>query len=269
MAYMGRGVPSAGESDNANRGPGAGMRVIVRAYRGGEERSPPPGGEVHVWVADLSELDGDDEVLRELLTADERARGQRYRHPRVQTQFVRCRGLLRRVLGGYLGCPPGAVPIGVRPDGKPVLDGVPSLHFNVSHAEGVALFAVADRPVGVDVEAVRPMPSAADLVARFFTDEERDQFGQLAADDRLAGFFRGWTCKEAVLKGIGCGARELDRCVVDLDPRQPARILGIAETVAGWEVTTWTPRPGFAAAVAVAVSGTPLELVGAAGVSSW
>ena len=64
--------------------------------------------------------------------------------------------------------------------------------------------------------------------------------------------------KEAVLKGIGCGTRDLDRCVVDLDPRRQSRVVGPPETVSNWSVASWTPQGDYAAAVAVA-SGT-LEL---------
>ena len=110
---------------------------------------------------------------------------------------------------------------------------------------------MADTPVGVDVERLREMPGAAGLVERYFSAPERRQFAELPAEVRAMGFFRGWTCKEAVLKGIGCGVRELDRCVVELHPDTPPAILGPAETAAGWSVITWQPTPLTLAALAV------------------
>ena len=135
-------------------------------------------------------------------------------------------------------------------DGKPMLAGR-ELQFNVSHTDGVLIFAVADVAVGVDVERLRPMPSAAGLVERYFSPEERRQFSTLPEALRALGFFRGWTCKEAVLKGIGCGVRELDRCVVELHPEGPPAILGPETTAAAWRLVTWHPTAGTVAAIAI------------------
>jgi 4'-phosphopantetheinyl transferase len=104
--------------------------------------------------------------------------------------------------------------------------------------------------VGVDVEAVRELASRDALVERFFAPAERAQYAALPGELRPAAFRRGWTCKEAVLKGIGCGTRDLDRCVVDLDPRCQPRVIGPPETAAAWALTCWEPEPGHVAAVA-------------------
>ena len=55
--------------------------------------------------------------------------------------------------------------------GKPVLRDRPGLHFSLSHGGEVATCAVADRPVGVDVEGPRPVGEA--LLRRYFTSVER------------------------------------------------------------------------------------------------
>ncbi len=229
------------------------MRILIRSFLPSlVDRSLNDA--VHVWQAPLAEPPIPPADLERLLTPSELDRADRYRHPKTRAQFVVVRGLLRVLLGQYLGEAPGRVPIGYAPDGKPALE-TAGPEFNVSHTGGLALFAVGGRPVGVDVEAVREVPNAAGLVGRFFASAEREQFEQLPDDVRAAGFFRGWTCKEAVLKGIGCGARDLDRCVVDLDPRTPPRIVGPAETAAGWGVACWEPLPGYVAAVAVSGGG--------------
>jgi 4'-phosphopantetheinyl transferase len=232
------------------------MRVTVRPF----PDAPPgrPAGAVHVWQARLDPAPVPDPVLEAALTADERDRRDRYRHPRARDQFVRSRGLLRLLLGLYLCCPPRAVPITYDPDGKPTLErraDVAPVEFNVSHTDGLAVIAVADHKVGVDVESVRPVPTADGLVDRFFAPAERDQYRVLPAELGATAFLHGWTCKEAVLKGIGCGARELDRCVIDLDPRRPARVVGPAPTAADWRVASWRPGDGYVAAVAVATGG--------------
>jgi 4'-phosphopantetheinyl transferase len=215
--------------------------------------------EVHVWVARLEEQAGAEPDP--VLTAGERERAARYRHPQARDQFVLTRILLRLTLARYLATAPPEVEIAVRPDGKPVLAGrhVGFLEFNLSHTDGLALLAVGRTPVGVDVERVRVVESAAGLVERFFSPLEREQYRTLPAELQPGAFLRGWVCKEAVLKGIGCGARELDRCIVDLDLRRPAGIIGPAETRREWSLACWEPAGGFMAAVAVAGVG-PLRL---------
>ena len=226
------------------------MRVLIRQFPEGDGPLAVGAGEVHVWQARLDTASVDE--LRDLLTPDERARADRYRHPKTGGQFAAARGLLRVLLGRYIGCPPAAVPITVRPDGKPEVGGPAgdAVRFNVSHTDAVAVFALARSDVGVDVEAVRTPASADALVERFFAPTERAQYLALPGELRAAAFLRGWTCKEAVLKGIGCGTRDLDRCVVDLDPRRPPRVVGPPATSAAWELTCWEPGPGFVAAVA-------------------
>jgi 4'-phosphopantetheinyl transferase len=222
------------------------MRVIRRIYPG----PPPPldAGEVHVWFA---RLDPCPAGVAGYLTAEERDRAAGYKLPRVREQFVAGRGVLRAVLAGYLGTPPRALAIGVDVHGKPVLTTHATLHFNVSHSAGAGLIAVSAVPVGVDLEPVRPIENAGGLVERFFADEERAAYAALTDGARPGGFLRGWTCKEAVLKGIGIGMRRMDECAVEMNPAKPAAVLRIGEsTCPVWAVETWAPCAGFVAAVA-------------------
>lgn len=188
------------------------------------------------------------------LTPDELARVARIRHQQTREQFVRGRTVLRAALGLALGVPPPLVPLVLSADGKPELDpaaGLPPLHFNLSHTAGVIAFAVGPTPVGIDVEAHQPGRDLDGLVDRYFAAEERDQFRDLPAPLRPAGFLRGWTGKEALLKGIGCGVRELSNCVVELDPRRPGRVKRAPAGCGAWELTCWVVTDRTAAAVAV------------------
>jgi len=105
-------------------------------------------------------------------------------------------------------------------------------------------------PVGVDVERHSSTRDLPGLVKRYFTPEENEQFHVLPDDSKPTAFLRGWTCKEAILKGIGCGVRELANCCVDLDPTRPPRVLRSPAGCGMWELTTWEVSPGIVAAVA-------------------
>lgn len=64
-------------------------------------------------------------------------------------------GLARELLAAALHCPPEEAPLRYDAQGKPLTDG---LYLSISHSRGLAACAVADRPVGLDVELVRPAP---------------------------------------------------------------------------------------------------------------
>lgn len=229
------------------------MRVRVLPCPADPVTTPPAAGECHVWVVDLDRPPLPADVLATALTDDERARAARYRMGEVRDQFTLARGALRRLLGGYLGTPPERVPIVVTAGGKPELDGG-GLHFNLTHTAGLALVAVAGVRVGVDAEKRRTIPDADGLVKRFFSPAERAAYHALTADVRPDAFYRGWVCKEAIIKAAGATMHVLDAFDVELDPTRPAALLAARHPqLAGcaWAVADWCPAPGYAAAVAV------------------
>ncbi len=87
------------------------------------------------------------------------------------------------------------------PHGKPYLRDSPNVQFNISHSGQYVACAVADRPVGIDVQVIgayRP-----DVAVRVCSDEELAGIG--ASDDPAFEFTKLWTRKEAYLKMLGCG----------------------------------------------------------------
>lgn len=233
------------------------MLAHVHRYCSEQSCRSPAAGEAVVFVANPDEWMACLPELHDLLTPDERDRAARYRAGTVREQFILGRGLLRRILAGCLGCAPHAVPITYILNGKPVLAGLP-LHFNVSHTNGLAVFAIARSRIGVDVERTRAIPDADGLVARFFSPAEQAAYRKLTAPQRPAAFFRGWVCKEAVIKAAGASVQYLDGFDVELDPARPPAVLAIRHSSLageGWRVADWEPAPGFAAAIAVEGSG--------------
>lgn len=236
------------------------MRAIVLPCPVTAPSIPPAADEAHVYFACPERLPLPLAELETLLTPDERDRAARYRAGTVRNQFIGSRGLLRRLLGGYLGTAPHAVPITYILNGKPVLAGS-ELHFNVTHTDGLALLAIARRRVGVDVEKLRPMPDADGLVGRFFSPREQAAYRAAPRDRRTQAFFRGWVCKEAVIKAAGASVQYLDGFDVELDPGKPPAVLAVRHpTLAGegWAVADWQPAAGFAAAIALEGTGPVL-----------
>ena len=191
------------------------------------------------------------------LSAEERARGTRYRFERDLAHFIARRATLRSILAAYTGWLPAALTFCLGPSGKPALARVArgGLRFNVSHSAGLTLVAVTRcREVGVDLERIRPQ-LAAGVAERFFSPVEVAALAVLPAEDRAAAFFACWTRKEAYVKAKGGGlSLGLDRFAVSLVPGEPARLLQTADDpleVERWRLEALDPAPGYAAALAV------------------
>ncbi len=85
--------------------------------------------------------------------------------------------------------------------GKPYLRDHPNVHFNISHSGQYVVCAVADRPVGIDVQVIREyQPDVAARVCR-----RGKLAGIEASDDPAVEFTKLWTQKEANLKMLGYG----------------------------------------------------------------
>ncbi len=223
-------------------------------------RSAPPGlplerDAVHVWHAGLSLPPDQLERLRQALSADERERAARFVFAKDRDRFVAARGILRDILGNYLGQPGGALRFEYGPYGKPALAGEPrGLRFNVSHSGDLALVAVTrGQEIGIDVEAVRPERADEQLARRFFSPREVAALLALPEAERGAAFFACWTRKEAYIKARGDGLSiPLDAFDVSLAPGEACALLRASgDDPARWALRALDTGPGYAAALAV------------------
>lgn len=84
-------------------------------------------------------------------------------------------------------------PVERSPRGKPRFAGLEGRQFSLSHSGGLALCALSDYPVGVDVERVRPRREG--LPQRVLGSVELAAF-----DGSWEDFYRLWTLKESWCK---------------------------------------------------------------------
>ena len=230
---------------------------------------PPPlaTGDLHLWLTDgndWSDCDWDS-----VLSAEELARTSRYWHAVDRDRARTGRGLLRRLLGSYLGMSPADVAIETGEFGKPQLTGDANdmtIAFNASGSAHLALFAFArGAAVGVDIEAFaatpggpgKALPSPRDIrsMATRFAADEAALIRGLPEAEAGAAFLRLWTCKEACLKCRGTGLQTpLDEIRIELldDTRAIGR-LGNER----FAIRTFAPVTGATAAAAMAGDGMP------------
>lgn len=89
--------------------------------------------------------------------------------------------------------------------GKPYLPDYPDVHFSLSHSGDMAMCAVADSPVGCDIQKLPEQSSqlSAAVAKRFFTPEEYEKVIDSAAPGTQ--FTRLWVMKESYVKYLGTG----------------------------------------------------------------
>jgi len=165
--------------------------------------------EVQLWRVDLEATGADESRWQTVLSADETVRAARFHFPRDRQRFVASRAVLRTILAGYLAIDPAGVNFSYSSKEKPLLGSAHAgsdVMFNVSHSGGIALFAFTRHfDIGIDVEQVRRDFDLDAIARRFFSAHEQSQLAALPADERVEGFFRCWTRKEAYIKATGDG----------------------------------------------------------------
>lgn len=126
-------------------------------------------------------------------------------------------------------CPLPELAAGER--GKPWFPAEPRRHFNLSHSGTLALCALADRPVGVDIQVTRGSwrPS---LIARSCTPEEREWLA--SRGDRPEDFTQLWALKESAGKQSGYGlpyppSRQAVPLPLLGEPYDPGRVYTLGE----------------------------------------
>lgn len=91
----------------------------------------------------------------------------------------------------------------VSENGKPFLKGNPGVFFNISHTEGIAVCAVCDRPVGIDIQIRKPCSKG--LIRKMCSPEEYSWISSLKEEEMEKSLLRLWTLKESFAKAEGRG----------------------------------------------------------------
>lgn len=226
----------------------------------------PPGrlflhpGDVHLWLVSEEAPPGS---LESILPPEELQRSLRMIRPADQRRYLSVRGALRGILGSYLRVSPPTISIAYSESGKPFLENQPdsrhALHFNVSHAGGLAVVVVSrGLRVGIDIERVREIEAASDILNDFFSAAEQAWVQSLPDERKTQEFFRLWTRREAASKAVGTGLlRSFSLFSMPARPLCPSGFClalpkSARETAAqDWWMRDLSPAPGHAGALCV------------------
>ena len=223
--------------------------------------------EVHVWTTSLDVVPKVLSTFERILCSSEMESARRFRVKQHRNRFIAARGFVRTLLSHYLRINPAEPEFVYGPYGKPSLSTAfreSGLNFNLAHSENLAVIAVTQAgAIGVDVERIRPLADAGELVAQFFSARTRAAFQNLPLEQKPTAFFNLWTRKEAWLKATGEGIGSLLNVVeVSFLPDEPPRLLSLpreVQTLGPWVLHEFSPRPGFIAALAIAAHEAPLH----------
>jgi len=221
------------------------------------EWSPDVTG-IDVWAASLRRSTVELSDLAATLSPEEDNRAERYQFEQHRNRFIAGRGLLRTILGMHLNRNPRELEFAYGPNEKPRLahqDDDGPLHFNLAHSEDLVLIAVTRTgEVGIDVERIRPVSEAGNIVERYFSPRESGVYRALPEGEKPFAFFNLWTRKEAWLKATGVGIGQLlSEVEVSFLPGNPARLIslrGCTRSAAAWRLWDVAPASGYVGAVA-------------------
>ena len=228
-----------------------------------------PPDEVHLWLADAA-VNRSPARVREILasmSAEERERYDRYRHPDRAREFLLTRAIVRETLSRYVPRAPADWTFAFNEHGAPRVSPealAPGLRFNLSNTQGLVACAVAlDREIGVDVEWIHRRGRPLEVADRYFATQELAELHALPDHLRLERFFDLWTLKESYIKAVGKGLaiplgkfafRFENGIRLWVDP-------SLGDDGDGWELHTLSPTRDHRAAVAVRRTDQPCRLI--------
>lgn len=214
--------------------------------------------EIQLWIAKLDLPSALIQELGQTLSPEEIRRAERFRFDQHRRRFVAARGILRNLLGRYLGLPAAQLSFSYNPQGKPYLAGLPSsaiptLFFNLSHSHDLALYAFSkELELGVDLEQIKPQTESLQIASRYFAPGEYATLQALPSEEKMAAFYTFWTLKEAYVKAQGVGlSLAFDQFEVELTPQGGAVLKHRQESGQPWYLLRLSPAPAYVGALAV------------------
>ncbi|MCO5947015.1 4'-phosphopantetheinyl transferase family protein [Mucilaginibacter flavidus] len=167
---------------------------------------------IDVWKANPNLNPKLVDSFKSMLTGDEIARADRFYQQKDRNRFIISRAALRTILGKYLNIAPEAIEFESGLNKKPFIKSgnQNNLQYNLSHSGDAILLAVADSPIGADVEFINQDFGYRDVLADNFSPRECNY---ITETDAIHRFFKLWTRKEAITKataqGLDCDLRLL------------------------------------------------------------
>ena len=186
-------------------------------------------------ISGLADLPG--VGARQWLSASEQARIEGFGSEPRRRSSLAGRWLARLLLAPLLQRRPEDIPLQLDAEGRSSVTGHPGLHLSFSHSGDWVACAVADVPIGIDIERMRPRGDLLGLAATVCSTAQCEELAALSGEARLRRFYQLWTLKEAWLKCRGRGLdfarmRELD--YIPATASDAAQAFSYEDAASGW-----------------------------------
>jgi 4'-phosphopantetheinyl transferase len=194
--------------------------------------------------------------MSQTLSSKELKRAASFNFKKDSDSFIKRRWFLRKMLGRYLKSPPESLKFSYSANGKPYICGEfldSGINFNLSHSYELALYAFTlNRRIGVDIEHIRPIAEMSEIVVRFFSAIEKEEWENISPSQKKEAFFSYWSLKEAYLKARGEGLSiPLDKFTVSLEPPALLGDASVSQEPHEWTLDLIYPASGYTGALAV------------------
>lgn len=175
------------------------------------------------WLKyDIRELSDEEyEKWYSLMSEDKQQRVDRFRFMDDKKRTIVGEMLARKAIVEWCHVSEENIQFGKSEYGKPFAIGF-DVEFNISHSGDIVVCAVDKKPIGIDIEHIRPID--LNVAKHICTEEElhyifgykpsEKAFHQTNDNQILTRFFEIWTWKEAYGKMVGVGM--MDRCNMNL-----------------------------------------------------
>lgn len=124
-------------------------------------------------------------------------------HYTIKQRSLLGKMMTHKILSSEFGISPDAIKIITNEHNKPALESQSNIHFNLSHSGDWVIAAFSSKPVGIDIEKIKPVN--LQIAWRFFSENEVEFLKSLPEDIREHWFLKLWTIKESYLKALGTG----------------------------------------------------------------
>ena len=156
-----------------------------------------------------------------VMSEEKQARVDCFRFTDDKKRSVAGEMLARTAIAEWCGTSAESIVFERTETGKPYAKDLP-VWFNISHSGDMVVCAVDERPIGIDIEKIRPIDLK--LAKRICTDEELNYLFAHAPTEQdfvyttdqglLTRFFQLWTAKEAYGKCTGVGVSDIRKQVL-------------------------------------------------------
>ena len=155
-----------------------------------------------LYHCDISKL-SDEDFLNLYIKSDKerQKKADKLKQDSAKKLSIAAGELAKKSIAEVLNIDPESIRFRTTKAGKPYAENL-NIEFSISHSGNIAVCAISDKPVGIDIELIKDV--SFNVAKRLFTpDEQKYVFEKW--DVSKQRFYEVWTRKEAYVKKIGRG----------------------------------------------------------------